>query len=313
MNKNILLLVAVIVTQQATGQISTTKVAPAKPTKVAAYDSLTNFLGNEYAQYKGQDLYLLPTAESLRQYGYAGFVLDPNKSSIDEKNTFKCCESYNSKYEALQAKYFTVLDVMEDPKSSVSPYAYLKLQMKETGEIVYFKYGKKYSHSFPFLVVGYYEKQKQIFIGNNVLIRPFPIIKGANQMKTVDITTGEEIQFEIGKYVKCIDVTVDEQYYKPSLMLENEKGQKYLFGLNARYLNISRILTQEEAESYRKKFGQENWNVILNEKVAVGFTEEMARFSWGEPEKINRSSSGDQWVYDGTYLYFEGGIMKSFN
>lgn len=309
----ILTLIVFLSIQISFGQISTTKVAEEKPKTVEPYDSLRNFLENDYLQYKGQELYLIPKAESLRKYGYEGFLKDINKSAFDKSNTFKCCDSYNSKYDDLAGKYFTVLEVLEDPKSSYSPDAYIKLKMKETGETVFFKYDKKFKYSFPFLVVGYYEKQKQIFVDKDVLIRPFPKIEGANQKKILDIETGEEIEIEKGKYVKCIDVTIDKKYFEPALLLKNDKGQKFLFALHTRYLNIQRILTKEETENYKKKFGQDNWETILNEKVKVGFTEEMTKVSWGEPDKINRASYGDQWIYGDQYLYFENGKLKSFN
>ena len=73
------------------------------------------------------------------------------------------------------------------------------------------------------------------------------------------------------------------------------------------------VFTEKEAIIYKKKFGNTNWEKILNGKVVVGFTEEMVLLSWGEPEEINRASYGDQWVYDGQYLYFENGKLKSFN
>lgn len=49
-------------------------------------------------------------------------------------------------------------------------------------------------------------------------------------------------------------------------------------------------------------------------KVVVGMPEAMAVMSWGKPKSINRSSSGpDQWVYEtGNYLYFENGLLKSW-
>lgn len=313
MKTSILLLGITIFTQVSFGQITATKVSEPKPIKAEPYDSLRNFLGNDYEEYKGQELYLVPKAESLRKYGYEGFINDINKSALDESNTFKCCDNYNSKYDELQGRYFTVIDVLKDPKSSYSAYAFLKLKMKETEEIVFYKYSTKFSSSFPFLVVGYYEKQKEIFVGNEVLIRPFPKIDGINKKIIIDINTGEEMELEKGKYVKCIDVTIDEKYYEPSLLLENDKGQNFLFPLNARDLKIRRILTKKEAEDYRERFGDEYWQTILDEKVKVGFTIEMTKISWGKPDKINRASYGDQWVYGRQYLYFENGRLKSFN
>ncbi len=239
--------------------------------------------------------------------------MDYNKTSYDKTNTFKCCDSYNSKYEDLQGRYFSVLDALDDPKSSYSSDAYLKLKMNDTGEEVYYKYNKKYEHTFPFLVVGFFEKQKEIFVDQDLLIRPFPKMEGLNQKTTNDITTGEEIEFIKGEYVKCIDITIDEKYYNLSLLLVNAKGQQFLFDLNSRFLNICRIYTKQEAELLSKKFGEGNWQTIRDEEIKVGFTEEMIKVSWGEPDKINRSSYGDQWVYGNQYLYFENGKLKSYN
>ena len=228
------------------GQISLTSVAKEKPKQVKPYDSLENFLGNNYMAYKGQELFLIPQAESLREYGYSGFLKDMNKSSFNKSNIFKCCDNNNSKYNELAGKYFLVEDVLKDPEDEYGSDAFFKLKMKETGETVFYKYSPEFKHSFPFLVVGYYEKQKQFFANNYVLIRPFPKIEGANQMKTLDIETGEEVEIEKGKYIKCLDITVDEKYFEPSLLLQNEKGQKFTFPLYARDLNIQRIMTKKK-------------------------------------------------------------------
>jgi len=304
MKKLTALLVLTLVSQISVGQISTIKIAEPKPQKAEAYDSLRNFLGEDYIQYKGQELYLIPKTESLREYGYMNFIKDIHKYRYDKSNTFKCCDGYNSKYTELQGKYFIVEDVHKYTKPNIqSPY--LHLRMKETNEITFFEYDTKYSHSFPFLVVGYYEKQKDIFVGNEILIR--------SNARLADIETGDEINLTNGEYVKCIQITLDEKYYVPSLLLENDKMQKFLFPLYNRHGKIRRILTKQEAEDYKKRFGEENWLTILDEKVKIGFTTEMTRISWGEPDKINRASYGDQWVYGDQYLYFENGKLLSFN
>lgn len=313
MRKLLFAFTLILSVQVSFSQISTTKVATEIPKEITPYDGLQNFLGLDYIKYKGQELYLIPKSEGLRKYGYDGFILDINKSESDESNKFKCCDSYNSKYQDLEGKYFIVEDVLEDPKSIYSDYAYLKLKTKDSGESVFYKYNKKYNSAFPFLVVSYYEKQKSIFVNNEVLIRNFPKIEGANQKKIIDIESGVEVEILKGKYLKCLDITIDQKYFEVALLLQNEKGQKFLFPLNARYLQIQRILTKQEAEKIRLKFGDKNWNVILDQNVIVGFTEEMTKFSWGEPNKINKSSYGDQWVYGTRYLYFEKGLLKSFN
>jgi hypothetical protein len=313
MKKTIIILSVLLTSTHSIADISITEVAKEIPSKVEAYDGLQNFLGKDFLKYKGQELYIIPKPESLRKYGYRNFIKNIHEDSFDKKNKFKCCDSFNSKYDELQGKYFFVEDVITDSKTYNNDSAYLKLRMKKTNEIVFFKYQSEYKHTFPFLVVSHYEKQKEIFVDNMVLIRPFPKIKNSNQKKITDIITGEEIELKKGIYYKCLDVTIDKKHYELSLLLENSAGKKFMYALLARDLEIKRILTKSEAEVYIKKFGKDNWKIILNEKVQVGFTEEMTRVSWGEPEKINRASYGDQWVYSNNYLYFENGKVKSFN
>ena len=125
-----------------------------KKNKIEAepYDSLSNFLGDDYKQYIGQKLYLLPKAESLKEYGYRDFFKDYKKSHFKDSNKFKCCDGFDSKYKPLQGKYFTVLDVIEDG----SRYVFLHLEMDATGEKVYYKYNSNIEFLFPFLVLGFF-------------------------------------------------------------------------------------------------------------------------------------------------------------
>jgi hypothetical protein len=294
-------------------QITMTPVAPEKETEIAPYDSLVNFLGIDYNKYIGQELYLIPKAESLREYGYRDLVKSPSGPTSGKTNVYECCDSYNTKYESVEGKYFIVEDVHEDSKSKYSPYRYLKLKRKDNNDEVYFKYNPESKHSFPFLVVGFFEKQKSLLVGKEILLRPFPEIEGLNQKKAIDINSGEEVNLTSREYYECIELTIDMKYYEPALVLRGSEEQTFMFALGNRFLDKKRIFTKEEAEYYTAKFGEENWSKVLDEVVVIGFTEEMARMSWGEPKKINRSSSGDQWVYDGQYIYFENGKMRGFN
>ncbi len=49
--------------------------------------------------------------------------------------------------------------------------------------------------------------------------------------------------------------------------------------------------------------------------VQIGFTEEQAVAAWGRPRDINRTTYSfgvhEQWVYDGGYLYFEDGVLRT--
>lgn len=301
-------------TFSVSGQISVTRVAPAKEDAVEPYDSLVNFLGLDYKRYKGQTLMVLPKSPSLREFGYDNFFIKLDDTGLrNNSNVYKCCESFNSKYQELENVNFLVLDAYKPMKSSILYDAVLQLKNLKTNDIVYYTYNSKYDHSFPFLVLGYLEKCKQLFINKKVLIRNFKVNSDPKGSFLYDINTGEKVYLKSGEYLDCFDITLDEKNFKPSLLLTNQSGNTVLFPLHTRHLNIMRVLTYEEAEHYKSIFGETNWSIIVREGLEFGFTEEMVKFSWGEPDKINYSSSRNQWVYGDTYLYFENGIFTSYN
>jgi hypothetical protein len=66
-----------------------------------------------------------------------------------------------------------------------------------------------------------------------------------------------------------------------------------------------------------KKYGsQEIAEKIMAKKIWLGMTSAMALESWGKPSDINRSVGSwgvhEQWVYRDTYLYFEDGVLTSW-
>lgn len=316
------MLFALVMTSISYSQITTTSVTDSKEIlDETPYDSLSNFLGKDCHKYVGQEFYLLPKSESLRKYGYEGFTLDYTKSGLTNKsNVYKCCDSYNSKYEDLSGKYFEVLEIYNHPKAKESEYLYgkkkyLKLKEKESGDIVYYLYDSNYEHSFPFLVVGYCLKQKKINIGKQMIVRGDNWISRSEPMS--DMKTGLPVSFDKGSKWTCIDLSVEDKYYTLSMILENEKGEQIPLSLSSfqreNFRSTWGVFDYNDVQIYIKRFGSENWTTILEGKVKVGFTEEMVKLSWGKPDKINRSSYSDQWVYDNQYLYFEGGKLKSFN
>ena len=56
--------------------------------------------------------------------------------------------------------------------------------------------------------------------------------------------------------------------------------------------------------------------VISKKQVRIGMTTDQVRAAWGRPERVNRTVGSygvhEQWVYGYTYLYFEDGVMTSF-
>ncbi|HOW20878.1 MAG TPA: hypothetical protein PLH74_04885 [Tenuifilaceae bacterium] len=88
---------------------------------------------------------------------------------------------------------------------------------------------------------------------------------------------------------------------------ENKKNQE----LNQLKENNARNLKQLE-----ERFGKENYYRISNHMIWIGMTKEMARASIGGPSSINTTTGSwgvhEQWVYNNKYLYFENGILTSW-
>jgi hypothetical protein len=302
------------------GQITKTKVAESKKTvEIKPYDSTKNFLENDVYSYIGQELYVYGKHEDLRKYGYEGFFKDYTKSTlINKSNVYKCCDNFNSKYTELVDKYFKVLEVIKHPeaKSNELLYGtvfYLKLEEKESKDIVYFEYDSRFSSKFHFVVVGYFSKQKKEMIGKKIVVR------GKNWMDKnkhmTDMATGNPVsEFEPGKVWAVVDLTIEEKYYTLSLILENSKKER--IPLDIKSLEQTWwAFKLDQAKMYKVKFGEDNWQRILEGKVKIGMTDEMCKLSWGSPKKINETiTSGkvtEQWVYEDNNLYFSNKILTT--
>lgn len=319
MKKSLTILIMVLIVTLSYGQITTTKVATKiEQTDNAPYDSTKNFLGKDVYKYIGQELYLNGKAEALREYGYSGFSIDYTKSTLpNNSNIYKCCDRHNSKYDELTGKYFTVLEVIKHPKAAESDYLYakkfyLKLQEKEQKDIVYFEYDSQFEHSFPFIVVGYFNKLKQTEVGKEYIVR------GKNWLSSgpmTDMNTGNPVtNFEAGNKWKCIDITIEEKHYNLVLILENETEERIPISID-NLKSANWVFEYSLAKLYKKMFGSEDWQRILDGKVKIGMTKEMCELSWGKPKSINKtitsSKNTEQWVYSENYLYFDNEILTA--
>lgn len=304
-------------------QAQITKREVAKVQNVAtSYDEERNFLGKDVHLYLNQELYLLGKPTESRKFGYLGFVKDYKKSTVANKsNVYKCCDQqFFSKYSELVGRHFKVIEIINHPKAAEQSFIYgdkyfLKLQAKDNGDIVYFEYDAKFESSFPFLVVSYFEKQKEKAIGKEFIIRG---INWWDYDKPVyDVNTGAPIDFSIGSIWKCVDFTIEETYYHLVLILENEKREQISLSLDSlNHPTMHYVFEKEEADVYKQKFGNEIWQKILAGKIFLGMTDEMCELSWGKPKDINKTIIGDrideQWVYyTDQYIYFENHILTA--
>jgi hypothetical protein len=84
-------------------------------------------------------------------------------------------------------------------------------------------------------------------------------------------------------------------------------------GSRAKYRKFLKLRKEHQ------EWSEDDCITIARRKVQIGFTREQTIAAWGKPRDINRSvgsyGTHEQWVYggiDGTYLYFEDGIMTSW-
>ena len=225
------------------GQITTTKVR--KPlselanSKSAKYDSLRNYLGIDVAQYVGQQFYLRPRPEILRQYGYENFYTTPNdENTLNHQNVYKCCQSNNSIYDELAGKYFNVIEVIRHPNADDDDLKYgsiyfIKLKEKKSGAICFYRYNSKHmdeTFEFPITVVGYFEKCKKRYIGKKYQTKGLNWLSEKNPM--IDIETGKEVSIAIEKIWKCVNVTIEDKYFELSLILQSSTGEKVAIPIN---------------------------------------------------------------------------------
>lgn len=315
-------------------QIMTTKIATPKiddkiqtpPSGKQPYDSSKNFVGKDVYSLIGETLYVLPRPKNLQKYGYDNFLLDYKIDKLErpngKPNVYKCCDGYNSQYSELKEQSFTVLDVIEHPKMGDRSGLYntnyfFKLVQNASKDTVYLEYDSKYSSRFDHIVVmGFFTKQKTASIGKEF------IIMGKNWRETVynehkplyDMVTGKEVKLVRGSVWKVVDLIVEEEYFTLSYVIQNSSGNKLT--LNMRSAHDSQFLRRVFEKSKVDYIIQDYphyWEKIMESKVVVGMTEEMVRLSFGDPDKINHSSYGTQWVYGSQYLYFEKGKLKAFN
>jgi hypothetical protein len=70
---------------------------------------------------------------------------------------------------------------------------------------------------------------------------------------------------------------------------------------------------RREAERRAERAHQDT-ELAKKGKVRVGMTADQCRMAWGEPDRISRNKTHEQWVYpSGNRLYFDDEVLKSIH
>lgn len=296
-------------------QIGITSVAaPQQKEQKPVFDSTKNFLGTTNVQsYVGQILFVKPTR--LPEYGYDYFKpIDYNPQRLGYcshygRNAEK--SHYNTRYEDLAEKYFKVDSIFEKDYFS---YIFYLTNTKDTSDRCCFIYSSNYEHTFPFIVLSHFNYLKERYIGKNYIIQ-------SNFLHSTDIITGDSIIIKDDSQLiwTTKDLTIINNKYKNfAFVVKSGNMTSYVdvdsferaFGADNRRC----IYEKKEWDNLVKKYGLTMMKLVFDRKIKVGMPEKLLIYSWGKPEKINRSSYGpDQYVYGNQYVYVKDGKITAWN
>ncbi len=106
------------------------------------------------------------------------------------------------------------------------------------------------------------------------------------------------------------------------LTQEKEQIQKIIDSLEYRLVEIDSQLSQVDPEQRRNamisKYGKNKGRMIAEGNVWSTISYEMARDSWGVPDRVQKThlsnGSTEKWSYpDGRYLFFRNGRLESWH
>ena len=283
------------------------------------YDSTTNFVGKNAEVLIGQELYIIPQPEDEHKYGYSGFYTDYEKTKSNSTHT--------KTYELYAGKTFIVEEILpraEDKYSSVKifgqEYPVLKLKEKGNDKVYYYVFENDSPKGLPFVVVGFYEKEKKRCVGKQIVIKkdknPWEICTREDKIPMYDARTGLEVKIDPNTPWTVQEFIIDQDHGTLAYIVTNEKGETLTIKLTAinDYLRLTGpcVLWYDETLKTTHIKKPKLYDAIMNNKVVVGMTQDMVRFSWGNPKKVSEGSYGDTWYFEaGQVLFFNNGVLES--
>ena len=288
-----------------------TPVKPVEEIVPVVYDSTYNYPYMESLEVLiGQTLYVRAIIEtpytgnyysSFPVKGVAPYDQIRYKSTGEVRNGFRL---YTPK-EAIEKKYFNVVDVKR-----IEDNDWLVLYNSKDNDTAYYKCEVLDGIRNPFITMGYYKYCENRYVGKNVRFlrvnEDSIVVK-----KVVSVSVDKESQwicivFEDGTATLITNDLVKNQS-RLSKLTNKETIKSY-----SQDLLWGGFMLEEDYSQLHSKYG-DYVDVALHRKVKVGMPLELLLISWGEPDKINRSSSGDQYVYGRQYVYVQGGTVTAWN
>ena len=252
-----------------------------------------------------------------------------------------------TRQESVEGKYFTILDIQGNTRLNqeytklenirrIDDLAHLKVVLRNdlTNDTLYWITRKNrlpetnYYNSTPFLLVSFFEKQKDMFQGKDMVAvremnRLVDIEKGNVLLdKLIDLHTGEAVTIQVGEVWHCYDLSLtdSENYFRQQGFLFFRNGNRELMfpigsitqsmfiskqeherrELEKQKTDEERIQEEKEREKRREqeriehkkycidKWGERLGTSIFENRVELGMTAEMCEVAWGKPYYTNR-------------------------
>lgn len=205
--------------------------------------------------------------------------------------------------------------------------------------------------NYQWLVVGYYEKIKQLYLNKEFVYMGEDDVQSDSANDFINLETDEVVENVTKETIwTCVGVQVkprkvndgmESDYRSPIVLIfdnpswgkhycyfENSQGTSYKglhnktvpyicgrFWLKSDYEKV-KFDNAKRKTDLTKKYGAKNAELILEGKVSIGMTKTMCEEAWGKPINVNTTIlSGvihEQWVSGGgNYLYFEGNKLTA--
>lgn len=270
--------------------------------------------------------------------------------------------------DSIYGKYFTIIDIKGKEPYGSKEYKKLEDVELESGrdwqltllitlrnesnqDILYWKVEQaRFIDNTPFFLVPYFEKQRELYLNKNLVLR-YSDRYNSYLQNLIDVNTGATINIKYGEVWTCTDISFvdskDSYNLRGFYFLKNGDREVKIdlgSGLVNEYFMLETEFKKQELEKLKKeeerqkeqqerekkeqqerikfkndciaKWGQKLGSYIADGKVVLGMNKEMCIASWGNPININRTIvkglTSEQWVYGwGTYLYFDNGVLSA--
>ena len=296
--------------------------------QIPSYDYSKNFLGSSNVRsYIGQILFVKERPENVRGYGYANFRKEKESGPIDKKARYGKAapkNNFNSKYEDLVGKYFIVIDVQPDSRQHISTYEHIwwfLLENKDKpSDKVWYEYNERFSRTYPFITMSHYDYVNTL--DGIRFIAPYKIESDGTitcaYLSDIDLITGKKINFSKDDIWTSQGATLEDKEYELVFLVQNQRGETSAFCTNdysekGPIDGKMQMVTETYYNELVAKYGEENIDKARRSVVTIGMPEDCVILSWGYPDEINKSASGDQWVYDNQCVYITNGIVTFWN